>query len=72
MARKSTTRPKVATVWLDINPMRRADNSRPHYRGTLLFPDGKKQDISLWIDAFVEGTPVPLCLSGEISEKKNG
>lgn len=70
MARKATTRPKVATVYLDINPMWRDDNNRPNYRGTLLFPDGKKQDISLWVDSFVPGTPVPLCLSGEISEQK--
>ena len=68
MARKPTTRPKVGTLYINLNTFWRREIGRPEYRGTLKMGD-QVLDVSLWIEETVPNGSTPLTLSGEVSEQ---
>lgn len=57
------------TVWL--NPHKEVDDTQPYFRGKMTV-DGVDYEVSLWVDTYVTGTPVPMKLSGQLSVKQEG
>jgi hypothetical protein len=68
MARKETTRKNHGVIAIHLDGFCKASKGHPNYRGSLKI--GVDQlDVSLWVDAYVPKTGVPLRMTGEVTLK---